>query len=289
MAKQVNLGGQAVIEGVMIQSPQRICMAVRRKDGSITLTEEPASTFSKRHTWARWPVVRGVVNLCTQLKAGYKMLNKSADYMMIDEGEETESGSIWGAISMVLALILALGLFFLLPSLLAGWMLPKANGWFNLLEGVIRLLIFAAYMAVVGLWKDMKRVFMYHGAEHRVLHCIEHGLEPTPENSSKFPVVHPRCGTSYLFLVMIVSILIFSLLGRSDVVWIRLALRIILLPLVAGLSYEVLKFAAKLQGWSAKILQAPGLWMQRLSTRIPTDDMIEVAAAAYAEAARDEA
>ena len=288
MAKQVNLGGQAVIEGVMIQSPSKICMAVRRKDGSITLTSEQASTFSKRHAWARWPIVRGLVNLCTQLKSGYKMLNKSADYMMIDEGEETEQESgVLGAISMVAAIVLALGLFFLLPSLLAGWMLPKGSGWFNILEGVIRLLIFAGYMAVIGLWKDMKRVFMYHGAEHRVLHCIEHGLEPTPENSKKFPVVHPRCGTSYLFLVMIVSILVFSLLGQSQVLWIRLALRVVLLPLVAGLSYEVLKFAAKLKGWGAKILQAPGLWMQRLSTRLPSDDRIEVAAAAYAEAAND--
>ena len=151
MAKQVNLGGQAVIEGVMIQSPSKICMAVRRKDGSITLTSEQASTFSKRHAWARWPIVRGLVNLCTQLKSGYKMLNKSADYMMIDEGEETEQESgVLGAISMVAAIVLALGLFFLLPSLLAGWMLPKGSGWFNILEGVIRLLIFAGYISVYG-------------------------------------------------------------------------------------------------------------------------------------------
>ena len=291
MAKQSNLGGQAVMEGVMIQSPTRICMAVRRKDGSITKTAVPASTFAQRHRWAKWPVVRGLVNLCVQLKAGYSMLNKSADYLMIDEGEEDqEGGSGWLAtLSLLVAVVLALGLFFLLPSLLAGWMLPAGSAWFNITEGVLRLLIFALYMAGIGLWKDMKRIFMYHGAEHRVLHCIEHGLAPTPENSKKFPVVHPRCGTSYLFLVMVVSILVFSLLGQSPVLWQRLALRVALIPLVAGLSYEVLKFAARLKGWGAKLLQAPGLWMQRLSTRVPTDDMIEVAAAAYQEAARDEA
>ena len=288
MTKQSNLGGQAVIEGVMIQSPTKICMAVRRKDGSITTTSEPASTFAARHPWAKWPVVRGLVNLCTQLKSGYRMLNKSADYLMIDEGEQTEEGGVWAVVSVVFAMVLALGLFFLLPSLLASWMLPEGSGWLNITEGVIRLAIFVLYMAIVGLWKDMKRVFMYHGAEHRVLHCIEHGLEPTPENSKKFPVVHPRCGTSYLFLIMVVSILVFSLLGKSDVLWQRLVLRIVLIPLVAGLSYEVLKLAARWQGWGAKILQAPGLWLQRLSTRIPTDDMIEVAARAYAEAAGDE-
>ena len=185
MAKQSNLGGQAVIEGVMIQSPTKICMAVRRKDGSITTTSEPASTFAARHPWAKWPVVRGLVNLCTQLKSGYRMLNKSADYLMIDEGEQTEEGGVWAVVSVLFAMVLALGLFFLLPSLLASWMLPKGSGWLNITEGGIRLAIFVLYMAIVGLWKDMKRVFMYHGAEHRVLHCIEHGLEPTPENSKK--------------------------------------------------------------------------------------------------------
>ena len=252
MTKQSNLGGQAVIEGVMIQSPTKICMAVRRKDGSITTTSEPASTFAARHPWAKWPVVRGLVNLCAQLKSGYRMLNKSADYLMIDEGEQTEEGGVWAVVSVVFAMVLALGLFFLLPSLLASWMLPEGSGWLNITEGVIRLAIFVLYMAIVGLWKDMKRVFMYHGAEHRVLHCIEHGLEPTPENSKKFPVVHPRCGTSYLFLIMVVSILVFSLLGKSDVLWQRLVLRIVLIPLVAGLSYEVLKLAARWQGWGGQ-------------------------------------
>ncbi len=276
-----------MIEGVMIQSPRKISLAVRRPDQSIYLTSEPASDFAKRHPWAKWVIVRGVVNLCIQLAAGFRMLNQSAE-LAADEQETQENESGFGTVMAgVGAVVIALGLFVFLPSLLASWWIPQHTAASNWTEGLLRLVVFILYLAGIGLWPDMKRVFMYHGAEHRVLHCIEHGLEPTPEHTKQFPVVHPRCGTSYLFLVMVVSILVFSLLAQSSVLWVRLALRIVLLPLVMGLSYEALKFAAKLQGWPAKILQAPGLWMQRLSTRVPTDDMIEVAAAAYREAMRE--
>ena len=285
--KQVNLGGQAVFEGVMIVAPEKASMAVRKPDGTIDITQQPTSTFAKRHGWAKWPVVRGVVNLCTQLALGYRMLNRSMEIALAEEGEEETSSGWMGVISALFAVALAVGLFMLLPTFLAG-LLTASPTWLSLWEGVFRLVIFALYLVAMSLSKDLRRVFMYHGAEHRVLHCIEHEVEPTVENSKRFPVVHPRCGTSFLFLAMVVSIVVFSLFGRTSVLWLRLGLRIVLLPLVIGLSYEILKLAARSESWWARILRAPGLLLQRLSTKVPTDDMIEVAAVAYKVASEDD-
>lgn len=285
--KQVNLGGQAVFEGVMIVAPEKASMAVRKPDGTIDITQQPTSTFAKRHGWAKWPVVRGVVNLCTQLALGYRMLNRSMEIALAEEEEEETSSGWMGVISALFAVVLAVGLFMLLPTFLAG-LLTASPTWLSVWEGVFRLVIFALYLVAMSLSKDLRRVFMYHGAEHRVLHCIEHEVEPTVENSKRFPVVHPRCGTSFLFLAMVVSIVVFSLFGRTSVLWLRLGLRIVLLPLVIGLSYEILKLAARSESWWARILRAPGLLLQRLSTKVPTDDMIEVAAVAYKVASEDD-
>lgn len=287
--KQSSIGGQAVMEGVMVKSPKRVCMAVRRPDGGIELVEQETVPFAKRHRWAALPVVRGFVNLIEQLGIGYKMLMKSADIAFPEETEGEPAGmGIWGVVATVLAVMLALGLFFVLPSLIAGWILPQGGVWFNLLEGGVRMVIFIAYLGGVSVMKDMRRIYMYHGAEHKVLHCYEHDLEATPENAKRFSRVHPRCGTSFLFLVMVVSIVVFSCLGIGSNVWFRVASRIILIPLVAGLSYEVLKLVAKRDGIFAKVIRAPGLWLQRLSTREPSDDMIEVAATALNAAKEDE-
>ncbi len=286
--KPVNLGGQAVMEGVMIQSPEHICMAVRRKDGSISIVKEPASSFSKRHAWAKWPVLRGMVNLVVQLKAGYRMLMKSADFIAVDETGEAEQGlGFMGTIVTFVAAALGLGLFVVLPNVLTRALVPASGVARNLLEGLVRMAVLALYMASVGLMSDMKRVYMYHGAEHRVLHCYEHDLEPTSQACTQFSVVHPRCGTSFLFLVVIVSILVFSILGRGATLWAGIVIRIVSMPLVAGLAYELLRYAAKHDNIVTKVLKAPGLLLQRLTTRIPSDDMIEVAAAAYREAIRD--
>ncbi|MBQ9988556.1 MAG: DUF1385 domain-containing protein [Clostridia bacterium] len=272
----------------MIQSPKSVCMAVRRKDGSITLDRVPASTFSQKHRWARLPIVRGVVNLCVQLGVGYRMLMKSADYIAADEGEATEEGlGMMGTLAMVFAVAFSVGLFILLPNLLSSLLFKNAGLWKNLLEGCLRILIFVGYLVACSLMKDMRRVFMYHGAEHRVLHCYEHEKEATPENSRLYRVTHPRCGTSYLFLVMMVSIAVYTLIGRSESIWLGMLIRVLSLPLVAGLAYELLRFAARSQAWWANALRAPGLLLQRLTTRIPTDDMIEVAAAAYRAAMED--
>ena len=260
------------MEGVMIQSPKHVCMAVRRKDGSITLTSEEASAFSQRHRWARLPIIRGVINLGVQLKVGYRMLFKSADFIAIDETGKSEEGlGFMGTIATVLAIALGIGIFVVLPNLLTRAVVANNNAWRNLIEGLVRMAILALYMASVGLMKDMKRVYMYHGAEHRVLHCYEHGLEPTAENSRKFSVVHPRCGTSFLFLVALVSILVFSILGRGAGLWLGIVIRLVSMPLVAGLAYELLRFAAKHENFVTKSLRAPGLLLQRLTTRIPTD------------------
>jgi uncharacterized protein YqhQ len=214
--KPINLGGQAVMEGVMIQSPKHVSMAARRKDGSITVVVEDAPKFSTRHAWAKWPIVRGVVNLVVQMKSGYRMLMKSADYIAIDETGKPEASLGWaGALAMTAGVVLALGLFVVLPNVLMTTLMPTNTVWKNLIEGLVRILILAAYMGSVGLMKDMKRVYMYHGAEHRVLHCYEHDLQPTPENARQFSVVHPRCGTSFLFLVALIGILVFTILGRS--------------------------------------------------------------------------
>lgn len=286
--KRVNVGGQAVMEGVMIQSPKHVCMAVRRKDGSITLVVEDASTYADRHPWAKWPIVRGVVNLVVQLKTGYRMLIKSADFITKDEtGEAQGDLGAMSAIATALAIAMAIGMFIVAPNLLSNWAFTGTGGWRYLLEGLLRLAILAAYMASIGLMKDMKRIYMYHGAEHRVLHCYEHELEPTVENSKKFSVVHPRCGTSFLFLVVLVSVLVFAILGRGASLWMGVVIRLVSLPLVAGIAYELLRFAARHDNLLTRILRAPGLLLQRLTTRIPEDDMIEVAAAAYAEAMKD--
>ena len=286
--RPINLGGQAVMEGVMIQSPSHISMAVRRKDGSITIVKEEASAFSKRHPWARWPIIRGMINLGIQLRAGYRLLLKSADFIAIDEtGEKEEGLGFLGSVVMVVSIALALGLFVVLPNVLTRSVVTTSGIGRNLLEGLVRMLVLALYMASVGLMSDMKRVYMYHGAEHRVLHCYEHGLEPTAQACSQFSVVHPRCGTSFLFLVALVSILVFAILGRGASLWMGIVIRLLSLPLVAGLAYELLRFAAKHENILTRMLRAPGLLLQRLTTRIPTDDMIEVAAAAYREAIKD--
>jgi uncharacterized protein YqhQ len=286
--KPINIGGQAVMEGVVIQSPAHVTMAVRRKDNSITLVTEEASGLSKRHAWARWPIVRGVVNLGVQLKVGYRMLMKSADYIAIDEtGKAEQNLGAMGAVATIIAIVFALGLFVVLPNVMSRTFLSPTGVWRSLFEGLLRIAILAAYMGSVGLLSDMKRVYMYHGAEHRVLHCYENGEEPNAQNCKKYSVVHPRCGTSFLFLVALVSIVVFAILGRGASMFWGIVIRLASMPLVAGLAYELLRVAARHENIITRILRAPGLLLQRLTTRIPTDDMIEVAAAAYREAIKD--
>ena len=267
----------------MILSPNYSSIAVRRKDGSITIESERRKKLSDKYKWMRWPVVRGVINLGSQLKIGYKMLMKSADIAGadIDDAPQKETSKLFMIGAVAIAIAFSVGLFIILPSLAASFILPQGGVWMNTVEGVLRILIFIVYMFSISLMKDMKRVLMYHGAEHRVLHCFEHEMEPNVENSKKFSVVHPSCGTKLHVPCHGGQYHSLSLLGTGTTAFSRVLLRILLLPLVAGLSYEVLKAAASHNGIISRIVRAPGLLLQRLSTRIPEDDMIEVAATAY--------
>lgn len=326
--RKTSIGGQAVMEGVMIMGREKACMAVRRKDGSISTVERDRSLFPKQHPWAKLPIIRGCVNLVLQMKIGYGMLMKSAAYIeqdeLADEGEEANTnadaqqnnksnitegkaagtddteqhagspdgnseeagGNSWIVyIGVILGVVFAIGLFFVLPSLITGFFLERTSPFVSLFEGVIRIGILVIYMWACSLMKEMRRVFQYHGAEHKVIHCYEHELDPTPENAARFSTVHPSCGTSYIFLVMIVSIVVFAFIGKGMGPAMRIVLRIGLLPFVAGLSYEVLKFAAKYDNILTKIIRAPGLLLQKITTKQPDDDMLEVAAKAFYMAA----
>ena len=281
------------MEGVMVKCGATTAMAVRRKDGSITTDVRMDVSAGQRHSWLKLPLIRGCVNVVEQIRIGYVMLMKSARYMEEDELGEDEKPSRAAetagvGLSLFLALVLMIGLFVLLPTTLAA-IVGKGNVGISAFESIFRILIFVLYILAIGLLKDMRRIFMYHGAEHKTLHCYEHGEEPTPENAKKYSRLHPRCGTTYLFLVVLVSILVFSLVGIQGNVFVRMAVRIALLPLVAGIAYELLRFFAKHENWIAKVVRAPGLALQYLTTREPEPDMLEVAMTAIETAEREEA
>jgi len=283
------MGGQAVMEGVMIKCGEKTVMCVRRKDGTITTVSEHNTPIAKKHKWLGWPIIRGSVNLVEQLMVGFRMLMKSADFIEEDEGIEVSQKSkmVTTGIVAVVAIALFLGIFFVTPTLLAGLILPPGPGLLAL-EGLFRMLLFILYMAAVAIMPDMRRVYMYHGAEHKCLFCYENGEEMNAQNARKYTRLHPRCGTNYMFLVMIVSILLFSLLGIQANPLMRAGIRILMIPVVAGVAYEVLKFFARRENVLAKIVRAPGLFLQYLTTREPTDDMLEVAAAAVKAADTDD-
>lgn len=211
-----------------------------------------------------------------------------------DEWVEKKLGSkamgVFMTISMILAVAFSIGLFFLLPNLISSLCIPKAAPKivYNLCEGIVRLAIFMGYMIIIAKMKDIRRVYMYHGAEHKTIHCFEHEEELTVENVRKYSKHHPRCGTAFLFVVMIISILIYSVVPRFSVIWLNIGMRILLLPLIAGISYEFNRFAGKHNNRLTKILRAPGMAMQRFTTREPDDDMIEVAIVALKEALKFE-
>lgn len=292
-ANPTKMGGQAVMEGIMMKGADRTAIAVRRPDGTINIKEEPAKPKSK---WAKVPIIRGVVTFVDSLVTGTRTLMYSAqvleEAMPEEELEEPTKFEKWlsehfsekGVFnfllysSVVVALAVSLGIFVLLPTWavgLSGRFIHNAVA-LNLIEGVLRIIMFILYVALISQMNDIKRVFQFHGAEHQTIHCYENGLELKPENCMQFETLHPRCGTSFLMFVMIISLLLFSFLGWPNV-WIRLLSRIILIPVVAGLSYEVLKWAGSSESMVVKILSVPGLLMQRLTTKIPDESQLEVA------------
>ena len=273
-------GGQAVIEGVMIRGRRNFSLAVRRQDGRIFYHSEPLNSLFTGGI-RRIPLLRGVVVLLETLLLGMKALNKSASMAAVDvqDGEDQEISGWFMAVTLILSLTLGIGIFFLGPLLIVRALdqFISSDQVSNLIEGVIRLVFLVAYVGGIGVFKDIKRVFAYHGAEHMAVHAYEAGLPLIVENVRKFGTPHPRCGTAFLLTVLLVSIVVFAIFPRPPLEW-RIISRIALIPLVAGISYEIIRYAgAHQQGIIGKAVAGPGLLLQRLTTREPDDSQIEVA------------
>ena len=286
MPSQHYYGGQAVIEGVMIRGEKHVTVAVRRPDGRIKTRVNPLSgVFTGRPR--RLPLVRGIIVLAETLTIGMRALMFSANVALEEEGKEDEELSAWAATGMLsISLALAIGIFFMIPLFASEGIdrIIDSTILSNLIEGGLRMVIFVAYIWAMGLMPDMRRVFAYHGAEHMTIAAREHGLELTTGNIRQFPKEHPRCGTAFLILVMIVAILTFTFLPRPDL-WLLVLSRIVLVPFIAAVSYELIRFnAAHGSNVVARLLIAPGVALQKLTTRVPDDSQIEVAVAAMESA-----
>ena len=297
------VGGQAVIEGVMMRTPEMVTVACRRADGTIAVWKKPFRSWLARHRFLSLPVVRGAIVLLEALALGLQALAYSGDLAERDagannDGQAPERERLPGArtrgqkfrlaFSLVVALAFGLGIFFYVPLLLTDWLGARTGFWFNLIDGAIRLVFFLAYIILIAQMRDIRRVFEYHGAEHKSIFNYEARTELTPENSAKFSRFHPRCGTSFLLIVMIVSIFVFMALGRPETVADRL-LRLAFIPVIGGISYEFIRLSGKGYGhpfWNALI--APGLWLQRLTTREPNHGQLEVAIIALKAALGEE-
>jgi uncharacterized protein YqhQ len=282
-----NYGGQAVIEGVMMRGPEKWAVAVRTPSGKIVIEERPLASALNTPLF-KLPFIRGLVALYDALVLGIEALVYSANQAVEEEGEKLSKSEL--GLSMILAFAVGIGLFVVLPTWAAHASAPVIKAYWaqNLVEGIIRVILFFLYVWAIGRMEDIERVFAYHGAEHKTIHAYEAGDELTVEKVRKYTTLHPRCGTSFLLIVMIVSILIFSLLGDQNLFW-RILSRILLIPVVAGVSYEVLKGSAKISHTLlGKILTAPGLWLQKLTTREPDDSMLEVAITSLKAVIKDE-
>ncbi len=297
---RVTIGGQAVIEGIMMKNDNRYAIAVRKPDKEIEVKVSDYQSISDRIKIFKLPIIRGVVNFIESLVLGISTLTFSASFYEEEEEEpkkekktrknakiltpeeqeikEKKAEKAMMAGTIAFSLVFAIALFMLFPAWVAG-MLGKVieQRWVvAALEGILRIVIFLGYLFLVSRLEDIQRTFMYHGAEHKTIACLEHGEDLTVENVMKHSRFHKRCGTSFLFLVMIISILFFMWI-HTDTMWLRLLLRLALVPVIAGVSYEFIRYAGKHESWLANGLSKPGLWLQRLTTSEPTEDMIEVA------------
>lgn len=283
MDKKTTYGGMAVIEGVMMRGPHSVSLAVRKPDGTIEVETEPLKDLATRFPFLKWPFIRGTYVLIDSLVVGMRALNKSANMSLDEEEEQLSTGEI--LITGIIAFVMAMLMFVVLPTALVHFTQRFLGGLFvqNLVEGIIRLAFFLLYVYGISRINDIARVFMYHGAEHKSISTYEAGEELTVENARKYSTLHPRCGTSFLLIVMVISILVFVLLGKGTLFY-RIWSRIAVLPVVAGLGYEYIKISARYQNrlW-ARALAAPGLWLQRLTTREPDDSQLEVALTALKE------
>lgn len=300
-ARRGAVGGQAIVEGVMMRSKQHTAIAVRRLDNKkISVTRKGNKSVSDKCKILKWPLIRGVVNFVESMVMSFSTITTGTDMLGLDATEEESTskfdkwlekhGGKWligviSAISLVLGIALAVGLFIFLPTFLGGLIfdhIPNldaavANVWRNIVEGVFKVIIFILYIWLTAFIPDMKRVYMYHGAEHKSIFCYEAGDELTVENVKKYSRFHPRCGTSFMFSMIILSIAVgIIFLWAVETVWLRSLLKIALLPLTVGIGYEFIRYAGRHDNAVIRALSRPGLWMQNLTTREPTDDIIEV-------------
>ena len=281
------VGGQAVLEGVMMRSPSNWAVAVRTPAGDIAQVCRPITSPMAKRRLYRLPVVRGVIALGESLAIGFRALAISASYAAQTEDEDGEVQSELTRGQIIFAFAIAIGfaimLFKVTPALITNWLPIETTGWFVIVEGLIRVALFVAYLAVISLLPDLRRVFQYHAAEHKAINAYEAGEELTPERVQRYSLIHVRCGTAFLLWVMVIAIFVFAFFGRPAWYWLIVS-RVALLPVIAGIAYELIRFAGKHAGNRILLtLLAPGLWLQRLTTREPTLDQIEVSIRALRE------
>jgi len=295
--KICEIGGQGVLEGVMMRGLKISALAVRKSSKEVVLSKTQFVSKTRTNKFYGLPIIRGIVSFVEMLSFGVKTISDSA--ALYDEATTTEQPSKFDKfvadklklnpmdVMMFFAVVLAIGfavlLFFILPNFVAKFISNSIESSLikNLIEGLIRIAVFVLYVLSISFVKDIKRLFMYHGAEHKVINCYEHEKELTVKNAQSFTTLNPRCGTSFLLIVMVVAILLFSLFGWSELWYVRIGIRLALLPIVAGISYEILKLMAKSDNIIVKILRAPGMALQRLTTKEPTDEMVEVSLLAF--------
>lgn len=288
------VGGQALIEGIMMRNDDIISIAVRKTDGDVVTKTEKVTSNKIIGKIKKIPFLRGCISFFSSMVIGTKALMFSAKFFDVEETEKerikrekqnkpkedlsNETKDIVIYISVVLGLLLSIGLFIILPNLISSFIVPTENvKLYNIVESICKFVIFLGYLVLVSQMKDIKRVFEYHGAEHKTIFCYENNLELTVENVRKQQRFHPRCGTNFMIIVLIISVIIFCILGRSENILINIGYRLLLLPIIAGVSFEFIKFLGKTKNKFFKIFAKPGLWLQKITTREPDDSQIEVA------------
>ena len=289
--KYSGIGGQAVIEGIMMKNKDDYATAVRKSDGTIEVQKDTYISMTEKVKFFSLPFVRGVFGFADSMILGTKSLTFSASFFEDDEGSQPGKFELWldktfgekgekllMNVVMFFSFVMAIGIFMLLPLVISNFCrrFIASNTIMAILEGCIRIAIFVAYIMLVSQMEDIRRTFMYHGAEHKCINCIEHGLPLTVENVRASSKQHKRCGTSFLIIVMLISIVFFMII-RVDILWIKMITRIVLIPVIAGVSYEFLRIAGRSDSVIVNILSKPGMWMQNLTTKEPDDSMIEVA------------
>ena len=287
---KTSIGGQAVIEGVMMRGPKEYAVAVRTPEGEIVVEKHEVSSIIQKHKFLKLYIIRGIVSFFESLVMGMKALMFSADFFDVEEepskfdkwldkklGDKAKTVVIY--LSVLISILLCIGMFILIPTVIAGFFFKNEGDtrlWFNIVEGVVRIGIFLGYIVLVSRMEDIQRVFQYHGAEHKTIFCYESGEPLTVENVKKQSRLHPRCGTSFLLIVMVLTIIVFSFFSAVNT-WTAILQRVILIPLVAGIAYEIIKFVGKSENKFVCLFNKPGMWFQKFTTREPDDSQIEVA------------